>query len=305
MATRPKGLGRGLGELFLNTDTESSVSRAIDTAVGFSSPVGIGDGSWFAEIPVASITTNPLQPRQVFEEESLAELAASIADVGLLQPIVVREHGEGYELVMGERRLRAHQMANLDVIPAIVRATEDDALLRDALFENLHRVQLNPIEEAAAYQSLLDDFGGTQEELASRLHKSRPHISNTIRLLKLTPSLQRKVASGVLSAGHARALLSLDDAASQERLAERIIAEGLSVRSTEELVALGETGLDKPTHQMKTSRQVDPEAAELAARIADTLDTRVSVTIGKAKGKLVIEFADVDDLARIAQTITG
>ncbi|MDR0837755.1 MAG: ParB/RepB/Spo0J family partition protein [Propionibacteriaceae bacterium] len=305
MATRPKGLGRGLGELFLNTDNETSVSRAIDTAVGFSSSAGIGDGSWFEEIPVIAISTNPLQPRQVFDDDELAELAASIADVGLLQPIVVRPHGEGYELVMGERRLRAHRLAHIDVIPAIVRATDDDALLRDALFENLHRVQLNPIEEAAAYQQLLDDFGGTQEELATRLHKSRPHISNTIRLLRLAPSLQRKVASGVLSAGHARALVGLNDAAAQERLAERIVAEGLSVRSTEELIALGETGSDKPERTEKAPKESDPEVAQLVANVSDALDTRVTVTVGKNKGRLVIEFADIDDLARITRAIAG
>ena len=202
-------------------------------------------GAHFAELAVTDIRPNPRQPREVFEEEALAELVASITEVGLLQPIVVRPAvGGGYELIMGERRWRATQQAGLDTIPAIVRDTTDDDLLRDALLENLHRAQLNPLEEAAAYQQLLDDFGCTQEELSRRIGRSRPQISNTLRLLKLSPAVQRRVAAGVLSAGHARTLVSVPEASLQDRLAERVVAEGISVRALEEIVAVGEYGED-------------------------------------------------------------
>lgn len=261
----------------------------------------IPDGSYFAEVPIDSISPNPKQPRTVFDEDSLAELVESITEVGLLQPIVVRPLGaEKFELVMGERRWRAAQQAGLAVIPAIVRETETHDLLRDALLENLHRAQLNPLEEASAYQQLLDDFGCTQEELASRIKRSRPQISNTIRLLKLPPTVQRRVASGVLSAGHARALLGLGDALSQERLAQRIVAEGLSVRATEEIVALGDGQAPATQRSPRSQREPHPRATEFAGRLADRLDTRVRVESGRAKGRVIIDFASPEDLNRIA-----
>ncbi|MCL2317176.1 MAG: ParB/RepB/Spo0J family partition protein [Actinomycetia bacterium] len=296
MTTKPGGLGRGLGELFQRTDG-SPITRAMDAFSGPVASAPIGDGSWFQEVPVDQVRPNPSQPRQAFDEEALDELAASVKEVGLLQPIVVRQHGDHYELVMGERRLRAHQRAGLAMIPAIIRATDDEHLLRDALLENLQRVQLNPLEEAAAYQQLIDDFGCTQEHVAAQVHKSRPHVTNTLRLLKLPPAVQRRVAAGVLSAGHARALLGLDDPAAQDRLATRIISEGLSVRATEELVTLGETG--RPGTPAKADKPVDPIAHAAATRLEDVLDTRVTVTRGHAKGRIVIEFADDDDLDRI------
>lgn len=255
-------------------------------------------GATFAEIPVGSIHPNARQPRTVFDEESLDELVDSIREVGVLQPVVVRPAGDGYELIMGERRWRATQAAGLETIPAIIRQTDDSDMLRDALLENLHRAQLNPLEEAAAYQQLLDDFGCTQEELAGRIHRSRPQISNTLRLLKLPALVQRRVAAGVLSAGHARALLALADPAAMERLAQRIVAEGLSVRAVEEIVTLGD--------EVKPTRRVTPRAGDrnealdtLAARLSDRFETRVKVALGKSKGRLTVEFASVQDLNRI------
>jgi ParB family chromosome partitioning protein len=265
----------------------------------------IGDGSWFEEVPVASIVPNPAQPRQVFDEDSLRELADSIKEVGLLQPIVVRQHGDGFELIMGERRLRAHQLAGLTTIPAIVRATDETHLLRDALLENLQRVQLNPLEEAAAYQQLIDDFDCTQEQVAEQVHKSRPHVTNTLRLLKLPPTIQRRVAAEVLSAGHARALLSLDDPAAQERLASRIVSEGLSVRATEEIVTLGDVGATPVRRKEGKATPVDPIAKQVADELIECLDTRVTVTRGRSKGRIVIDFADDDDLQRVVGLITG
>ena len=256
-------------------------------------------GARFAELPVTSIRPNPRQPRVVFDEDALAELVGSIREIGVLQPVVVRAVGDGYELIMGERRWRATQEAGLTTIPAIVRETEDGDLLRDALLENLHRAQLNPLEEAAAYQQLLDDFGCTHEELATRIHRSRPQISNTLRLLKLPPLVQRRVAAGVLSAGHARALLGLADGAAIERLAQRIVSEGLSVRAVEEIVALGgdETA---PTRRPRPRAGVRNEALDdLAARLSDRFETRVKVDLGKSRGKLTVEFASVQDLNRI------
>jgi len=257
------------------------------------------DGAWFAEVPLDSITPNPRQPRTVFDEEELAELVHSLREVGLLQPVVVRPLGEDrYELIMGERRWRAAREAGFTTIPAIVRATGDDVLLRDALLENLHRSQLNPLEEAAAYDQLLQDFGCTHDELAGRIGRSRPQISNTLRLLKLPPSVQRRVAAGVISAGHARAVLGLDDAEAQERLATRIVAEGLSVRSVEEIVALGgDQAPDRPAARPK--RPVAPKLAVLADRLADRFETRVKVDLGRNKGRIVVEFASLDDLERI------
>ena len=329
--TKSRGLGRGLGELFQRTDlnepstirsepgqdrpvddpraapstssgpTEEDSRRAPGTARAEGS---IPEGSYFAELPMEVITPNPRQPRTVFDEDAMAELVESIAEVGLLQPVVVRPLGDDrFELVMGERRWRAAQAADLTVIPAIVRETKDHDLLRDALLENLHRAQLNPLEEAAAYQQLLTDFGCTQDELASRIKRSRPQISNTLRLLRLPATVQRRVAAGVLSAGHARALLGVPDAAAQERLAQRVVAEGLSVRSIEELVALGETGDDTPTSRRPGPKVVAPEAAEVAARLSDHLDTRVRVDLGRRRGRITIDFASADDLERIAELI--
>jgi len=264
-------------------------------------------GASFAEIPVGEIRPNPRQPRTVFDEDEMAELVHSVSEIGILQPIVVRRIADGdlldtgddvrYELVMGERRWRAAQAAGLDSVPAIIRTTHDDDLLRDALLENLHRSQLNPLEEAAAYRQLLDDFGCTQEELATRIGRSRPQVSNTLRLLKLPPLVQRRLAAGVLSAGHARALLGLSDAAAMERLAQRIVAEGLSVRSVEEIVAIGGPAPVKPKAPRPGSRR--PQLDDLAAALADRLDTRVTIALGQRKGKVVVEFASVDDLHRI------
>ncbi|MDQ8041977.1 ParB/RepB/Spo0J family partition protein [Cellulosimicrobium sp. XJ-DQ-B-000] len=259
-------------------------------------------GARFAELPTSSIRPNPRQPRTVFDEGELDELIGSIREIGVLQPIVVRPvtgESAAYELIMGERRWRATQAAGLDVIPAIVRETDDADLLRDALLENLHRSALNPLEEAAAYRQLLDDFGCTHEELADRISRSRPQISNTLRLLRLPPLVQRRVAAGVLSAGHARALLGLTDGAEIERLAQRIVAEGLSVRATEEIVAMG--GLDGERRAPRTPRAGQRSAAidELAHRLSDRFETRVKVDLGKNKGRLTVEFASVEDLNRI------
>ncbi len=249
------------------------------------------------EVSIDSISPNPRQPRTVFDEDALRELTASIKEVGLLQPPVVRETSHGrYELVMGERRYRAAKAAGLTSIPVIIRQTNDNDLLRDALIENIHRSQLNALEEAAAYTDLLNDFNCTHEELAQKLGKSRPHISNTIRLLNLPATVQRKVAAGVLSAGHARALLGLSNETDIEHLANRIVAEGLSVRSTEEIVAAGlstaKTKRKNPTHHA-------PQMTEIADRLSDYYDTRVQVQSGKSKGKIVIEFSGTDDLERL------
>ena len=268
-------------------------------------------GATFAELPVEIIVPNPRQPRQVFDEDDITELAASIKEVGLLQPIVVRrvddEEGraESYELVMGERRLRAAKEAGLKTIPAVVRYTEDQDLLRDALLENLHRVQLNPLEEAAAYQQLLDDFSCTHAELSKRIARSRSQISNTLRLMKLPPLVQRRLAAGVLSAGHARALLGLPDAAAMERLAQRIVAEGLSVRATEELVALHDEpqAQDAPRRAAGSRTRRSAPLPALSTRLSDAFDTRVKVTRGSKKGRITIEFAGDEDLARIVETL--
>ncbi|MCC2333905.1 ParB/RepB/Spo0J family partition protein [Cellulomonas wangsupingiae] len=260
-------------------------------------------GARFAELPVDTIRPNPRQPRHVFDEDALAELVGSIREVGVLQPVVVRAVDDGYELIMGERRWRATQEAGLTTIPAIIRETEDSDLLRDALLENLHRSQLNPLEEAAAYQQLLDDFGCTHEQLATRIHRSRPQISNTLRLLRLPPLVQRRVAAGVLSAGHARALLGLSDGAAIERLAQRVVSEGLSVRAVEEIVALG--GDEKePTRRQRPRAGIRNEALdELATRLSDRFETRVKVDLGKTRGKLTVEFASVQDLNRILASL--
>jgi ParB family chromosome partitioning protein len=290
------------------TPTEEPPAAAADLAEASQAVDGddqpIVAGAYFAELPVTAITPNPRQPRQVFEEEALAELVHSIKEIGLLQPIVVRrlpEEGR-YELVMGERRWRATQEAGLDTIPAIVRETGDDAMLRDALLENLHRAQLNPLEEAAAYQQLLEDFGCTHEDLAARIGRSRPQISNTLRLLRLSPAVQRRVAAGVLSAGHARALLGVADGEAQDRLASRVVAEGISVRALEEIVALGDHVEDAPAAPRRRT-PTSPALLDLADRLSDLFETRVKVDLGRSKGKITIEYASLEDLDRIIGTI--
>ncbi|MHB1595469.1 MAG: ParB/RepB/Spo0J family partition protein [Streptosporangiaceae bacterium] len=311
MAQQKRGLGKGLGALI----PTAPAAGAAPIAAGWAGPVPGASagrarpadvaGAYFDEIAVAAIVPNPRQPRQVFDEDALAELAESIKVVGLLQPVVVRQtEPDQYEIVMGERRWRACQLAGLDAVPAIVRQTPDADLLRDALIENLHRQQLNPLEEAAAYQQLLDDFGATHDQLASRIGRSRPHITNTIRLLNLPPAVQRRVAAGVLSAGHARALLAIEDSEAQEQLAHRIVAEGLSVRAIEEIVALGGADGRKPRRQQARKQPVAPGLTSLANRLSDALDTRVKVELGQRKGKIVVEFASLDDLDRIVKTIS-
>lgn len=319
MSDKRRGLGRGLGALIPTAPGkgeapatgpspvdllipergrpgDEQAPAADGAAPGGPAPVA---GAYFAEIPLDDITPNPRQPRVVFEEEALAELVTSLREVGLLQPVVVRPLDAGrYELIMGERRWRAAREAGFAAIPAIVRETGDDDLLRDALLENLHRSQLNPLEEAAAYDQLLKDFGCTHDELAGRIGRSRPQISNTLRLLKLPPLVQRRVAAGVLSAGHARALLGLEDAAGQERLAQRIVAEGLSVRSVEEIVSMGGEPA-APVRAPRGTRPVAPKLSVLADRLADRFETRVKVDLGRSKGRIVVEFATIDDLERI------
>lgn len=282
-----------------STDTASTAAAA-----GPAQDLVPVPGAEFAELPVTAIRPNPRQPRQVFDEEALAELVHSVREIGVLQPVVVRraepENGEArYELIMGERRWRATKEAGLDRIPAIIRDTSDDQLLRDALLENLHRSELNPLEEAAAYQQLLEDFGCTHEELATKIGRSRPQISNTIRLLRLPPQVQRRVAAAVLSAGHARALLGLDDTDMMERLAQRIVSEGLSVRAVEEIVALGDGLTAKPVKRRPRAGAHMGELNDVASRLGDRLDTRVNISLGKTRGKLTIDFASVDDLNRI------
>jgi len=326
--TKQRGLGRGLGSLIPTAppppdDAEgavestekagSSAGRPSETGAGAGSgqsPAGarIEDpalkpvaGAYFVELPVSQVHPNAVQPRQVFDEDEMAELVHSIKEVGLLQPVVVRPSGpDTYELVMGERRWRATQQAGLEKIPAIVRETDDTDMLRDALLENLHRSQLNPLEEASAYQQLLDDFSCTHEELAARIGRSRPQISNTIRLLRLSPAVQRRVAAGVLSAGHARSLLAVADPDEQDRLAQRVVSEGISVRGLEEIVALGEPE-KKTTRRGPSVRTPPPGLAEISDRLSDRFDTRVKVDLGRTKGKITVEFATAEDLQRIVE----
>ena len=265
-------------------------------------------GVRFAEIAVSDIHPNRKQPRSVFDEDDMAELVHSVREIGVLQPIVVRtsteEGGEPYELVMGERRWRAVQAAGLETIPAIVRDTTDDDLLRDALLENLHRSQLNPLEEAAAYQQLLEDFGTTHEQLADRIGRSRPQVSNTLRLLKLPPLVQRRVGAGVISAGHARALLALPDAAAMERLAQKIVAEGMSVRATEEAVTLYQSPAAATKNNIPRPGARHERLDYLASSLSDRLDTNVKISLGARKGRVSIEFASVEDLNRIMEVLT-
>ncbi len=285
---RRGGLGRGLDSLIPSTPIQSNEGVVIAQQ---------------GEVDINSISPNPKQPREVFDQDLLNELAASIKEVGVLQPPVVRDIGNGkYELIMGERRLRASKIAGLKTIPVIVRATKDNELLREALLENIHRSQLNPLEEGAAYQNLLNDFGYTHDELATKVGKSRPAISNALRLLNLPTSVQRRLAAGVLSAGHARALLSLSDGAQIERLAQRIVSEGLSVRDVEEIVASGGANTKAATTRVKSIPA--PRLKEIGEALSDKFDTRVSVELGKAKGKIVIEFADKEDLERINKLLS-
>ncbi len=287
MSTRKGGLGRGLDALIPTSvmPTEIKTASGVVTANR-------------DEIDLNNISANPKQPRTVFDEDQLTELALSIKEVGLLQPPVVRSIGNGkYQLIMGERRFRAAKLAGLKSIPVIIRQTTDDQLLREALIENIHRSQLNPLEEGAAYQQLLTDFSYTHDELAAKLSKSRPAITNTMRLLNLPPSVQRKVAAGVISAGHARALLSLTDEKEIENLANRIVAEGLTVRAVEEIVATG--GAKVKAGSIRSGKIIAPKLKQISDQLSDHLDTRVSVELGKQKGKIVIEFATIEDLERI------
>ncbi|MFI6207271.1 ParB/RepB/Spo0J family partition protein [Streptomyces sp. NPDC051041] len=344
MSERRRGLGRGLGALIPAAPTEKTVAPAVvggtapasppvipalatDRGVAAARVAGLPPvsretkepsasgavetppppmGAHFAEIPLDSITPNPRQPREVFDEDALAELVTSIKEVGLLQPVVVRQVGPArYELIMGERRWRACREAGLETIPAIVRATEDEKLLLDALLENLHRAQLNPLEEAAAYDQLLKDFNCTHDQLADRIGRSRPQVSNTLRLLKLSPAVQRRVAAGVLSAGHARALLSVEDSEEQDRLAHRIVAEGLSVRAVEEIVTLMGSRPQKAQRPKgpRAGTRVSPALSDLATRLSDRFETRVKVDLGQKKGKITVEFASMEDLERILSTL--
>ncbi|MFD4140848.1 MULTISPECIES: ParB/RepB/Spo0J family partition protein [unclassified Streptomyces] len=340
MSERRRGLGRGLGALIPAAPQEQAPSAGTASAPGAASVLTAERGvaaakvttlpaatvapeassqaepesavlaesasAHFAEVSLDAITPNPRQPREVFDEDALAELITSIKEVGLLQPVVVRPLGpDRYELIMGERRWRACREAGLDRIPAIVRHTDDEKLLLDALLENLHRAQLNPLEEAAAYDQLLKDFNCTHDQLADRIGRSRPQVSNTLRLLRLSPPVQRRVAAGVLSAGHARALLAVDDSEEQDRLAHRIVAEGLSVRAVEEIVTLINSN-PKSAPKAKGPRagaRLSPALSDLASRLSDRFETRVKVDLGQKKGKIVVEFASIDDLERILGTL--
>ena len=332
-ARKRSGLGRGLAALIPTGPAEDGTpdalspkmgSTAADVLLGAPGPttadpqavdqsaVGGTDsiGASYREIDPKLIRPNPRQPRQVFDEEALSELVHSIREFGLMQPIVVRaieENGEThYQLVMGERRWRAAQEVGLEAIPAIVRETGDDNMLRDALLENIHRVQLNPLEEAAAYQQLLDEFEVTHDELAARIGRSRPLISNMIRLLRLPIAVQRRVAAGVLSAGHARALLSLEGGPEkQEELAARIVAEGMSVRATEEAVTLANRDGNSATPTPRRKPIQMPGLQDVAERLSTAFDTRVTVSLGKRKGKIVVEFGSVDDLQRIVDIMSA
>ena len=319
MAQQRRGLGRGLGALIPESvlSSEGEAARGADAALlagrrgipagGPEAGTALDEvvGARYAEVAVTAIIPNPRQPRRSFDEDALDELAESIRQVGLLQPVVVRAVGPGrYELVMGERRWRAAQRAGLSEIGAIVKQTQDNDMLREALIENLHRQQLDPLEEAAAYQQLLDDFGATHEELARKIGRSRPHISNTLRLLNLPPAVQKRVAAGVLSAGHARALLGLEDAEAQEHLATRVVAEGLSVRTVEELVAIGSDDTPRQHPVRAAKRPTAPGLRRLADRLSDLFETRVKVEMGQRKGKIVVEFATPEDLERIVKAMT-
>lgn len=298
MSTRKGGLGRGLGSLIPAGEPKQLSSVVAGVSV---------DVANLNRVSINSISPNPRQPRTVFDEEKMGELITSIKEVGVLQPPVVRIVSDGrYELIMGERRWRAAKAAGLTEIPVIIRQTPDDQLLREALLENIHRSELNALEEAAAYEQLLNDFNYTHDELAQKIGRSRPHITNTLRLLQLPPSVQRRVAAGVISAGHARALLALGESAAMERLANRIVTEGLSVRAVEEIISIGVKGGKKKAPSGK-GRSVSPELAELAEELGDFLNTRVTIdkATGKSNGKIIIEFASGEDLRRIIEEIEG
>jgi ParB family transcriptional regulator, chromosome partitioning protein len=334
VSERRRGLGRGIGALIPGAPQERQLSQndgvltaergvaaakvaslpsaavAPDTLVSAVDQGGEAQtpvpGAYFAEVPLDAITPNARQPRKEFDEDALAELATSIKEVGLLQPVVVRPAGPGrFELIMGERRWRACQEAGLERIPAVVRHTEDEKLLLDALLENLQRAQLNPLEEASAYDQLLKDFNCTHDQLADRIGRSRPQVSNTLRLLRLSTEVQRRVAAGVLSAGHARALLAVEDPAEQDRLAHRIVAEGLSVRAVEEIVTLlgSDTRSAPKPRGPRAGTRVSPALTDLASRLSDRFETRVKVDLGQKKGKIVVEFASMEDLERILGTL--
>jgi ParB family transcriptional regulator, chromosome partitioning protein len=325
MNARTRGLGRGLGALLPSAPAREAAGNRADGTVATSpdawtlppiptpspetsAPTRATEsepGAYFEEIALDAIVPNPRQPRRTFDDDAMAELVHSIREVGLLQPIVVRTVSpSNYELVVGERRWRAAREAGLGRIPAIVRNTSDDAMLRDALLENLHREQLNPLEEAAAYDQLLQDFGATHEELADRIGRSRSQVTNTIRLLRLPAPVQRRVAAGVLSAGHARALLAVPDPDRQEALATRIVAEGLSVRAIEEIVAVGELDAGSERRPRSTAlRATAPGLDDLAGKLSDRFETRVKVELGRRKGKIIVEFASLDDLERIVDAM--
>ncbi len=301
MATPKRGLGRGLGAL-IPTDMSNTIQQT-NTAIVTNNNLNTVPGIAFAEVELNKIQPNAKQPRQIFDEDALTELTFSLKEIGLLQPIVVRAIENGnYEIVAGERRFRAAKLAGFTKIPVLIRDTKDDHMLRDALLENLHRSQLNPLEEAAAYQQLLEDFGGTQDELANKLGRSRPQVTNTLRLLKLPAGVQKRVAAGVLSAGHAKALLGLSDANQIEVLAARIVSEGISVRATEEIVSGGVvTGTGEPTKKLAPLKA--PGLKDLSDRLGDKLDTRVTISMGRNKGKVIIEFSTLEDLRRIVDEI--
>lgn len=331
MSQQRRGLGKGLGALIPQgpvapAPSEGSAQEAVPvaeppevvdvarTGPAGETPAGLADGTYLEEVELGAITPNPRQPRINFDDEALEELRDSIVEVGLLQPVVVRKLAadggpERYELIMGERRWRASKEAGLERIPAIVRSTGDDELLRDALLENLQRQELDPLEEAAAYQQLLDDFGATHGELAQRLGRSRSHITNTLRLLNLPPKVQTRVSARVLSAGHARALLAVEDPDLQDRLAERINNEGMSVRSLEETITLQKNGheIEERDRARRSAGRPSPppQAEEWATRLSDRFDTTVKVDFGKKKGKLVVEFATMEDLERIIEQMEG
>lgn len=302
--SRIGGLGRGLGALIPTSPIAHPTAQEASAGGAAYEPLGGVPGASYREIPLDSLHPNPRQPRQAFDQDALDELTHSIREFGLLQPVVARERpeGGGYELVMGERRWRAARAAGLATIPAIIRNAPDNDLLRDALLENIHRADLNALEEAAAYEQLLVEFGVTHEELAARLGRSRSQVTNTIRLLRLPVRVQSRVAAGVLSAGHARALLGLDNPEAQDALATRIVAEGLSVRATEELVALGDPEAPGPRRAAPRRPQA-PALQELAAALSDAFDTRVKVELGRRRGKIVVEFGSVDDLERLVALI--
>ncbi|MFI9595591.1 ParB/RepB/Spo0J family partition protein [Nonomuraea sp. NPDC052265] len=307
MSQQRRGLGKGLGALIPTGPIVDGPGTAPAPSNGSTVEVGPKPiaGAYFKEVALAAIVPNPRQPREVFDGERLQELADSIREVGLLQPIVVRSVGGGqYELIMGERRWRACQQVGLDPVPAIVRNTQDTDLLRDALIENLQREQLNALEEAAAYQQLLDDFQATHEQLASKVGRSRSHITNTLRLLNLPPEVQLRVAAGTISAGHARALLGLNSAEEQVQLAKRIVAELLSVRAVEEIVAMGSAkAAQKAPRERQVAKPTAPGLTHLADRLSDHFETKVKVDLGRRKGRIVVEFATIDDLERIIGTM--